>query len=226
MNLLLLAIAILALAVLAAGALLAAPLWAGRLVAPRLTLALLRAARRLAPKLLRGESGLRLLVTAGNRYFQERFRSTPFGQRVLFLPWCLKPRQCPAPVDRQEGLACQSQCSGCPVGELRAEALSLGYQRVFIVPSSRLLPGRGMFPSHHFIQDKLHRLKPGAALGVTCPRYLRERLLPRFNVDSKGLANQGGSPTALHGVLLFGNCRLPEVDWQALRGSLRLSAAP
>lgn len=140
----------LGLALAGLGVLALSPLIFGRLLAPRFTLALFRRfgwtlaglLGRLSPEL-----DLRLMVRAGNRYFKKTFAATPFGRRLLFLPFCLRPLDCPAGVDPDQGLLCTGGCPGCELGQVRDEALALGYAAVYVVPSSRLMRGKGLMPS-------------------------------------------------------------------------------
>ncbi len=207
-------------------ALLLGPLFFGRLFLPRLTLrAFTRFSHLLAGLLDRISPGLdlKLMAQAGNRYFREQFAATPFGQRLCFLPFCLKPPQCTAPVSREEGLICPGECPDCRLGETKRLAEELGYGGVWVVPSSRILKGRGLLPSDQFIKHKIETLAPRAALGVVCPHYLRERLLPHFAVGRRGFKTEGGSRTVPQGVLLRNNnCRRAQVDWDALRLAVAL----
>jgi hypothetical protein len=166
---------------------------------------------------------LKLLVRAGNRYFRDQFGRTPFSRRVLFLPFCLRPPDCPAGVDPEVGVCCTGGCPDCQVGRLRDQARSLGYAAVYVVPSSRLLPGRGLRPSAQFIKDKLAEHSPGAALGVVCDWHLRNRLLGRARVGRRGFS-AGGASAALQGVLLKAkNCRRAQVDWEEVSRLMALS---
>jgi len=212
------------------GVLLAGPLIFGRFFLPRLTLKAVRRWGRLMARLTdRIKPGLdmELLVKAGNRYFRDRFAATPFNERILFLPICLKPQDCPAEVDSETGLLCRGDCPDCRLGQVRQEAVNLGYARVFIVPSSRLLRGRGFLPSDQFMLTKLRQHAPRAALGVLCGWYLRQRLLPTYTMGRGGVASKEGGPsTIVQGVLLNGhNCRRATVDWDQLRWRLGLAAA-
>ena len=214
-------------------ALLLGPLLFGRLFMPSLTLALFRRGSWLLAGFLDRISpglDLRLMVRAGNRYFRKAFRTTPFGRRVMFLPFCLRPVDCPAEVDPAIGLCCRGDCPDCEVGRVRAEALALGYAAVYVVPSSRIMHGRGLLPSDQFIKTKLKEHAPGAALGVTCPWHLRNRLLAKHTVRRGSYASldgQGGGrriKSVLQGVLMDGrNCHKGTVNWAKLRACLRLS---
>jgi hypothetical protein len=204
------------------GALLLGPMLFGRLFMPRLTLALFQrfggwlrvVLDRISPGL-----DLRLIVRAGNKYFRKRFGQAPFEKRVLFLPFCLRPLNCPAEVDPEKGLCCEANCSGCEIGAVSRKAKELGYAAVYVVPSSRMMPEKGLLPSDQFIKAKLKEHAPDAALGVVCPWHLRNRLLKKHTVGRRGLATgQQGVRSALQGVLLDGrNCRAAKVDWEQVR---------
>ncbi|MBW1712506.1 MAG: DUF116 domain-containing protein, partial [Deltaproteobacteria bacterium] len=207
-------------------ALLAGPLLFGRLFMPRLTLVLVRRWGKWVAKVLdriRPGLDLSLLVKAGNRYYLKTYAQTPFNRRILFLPFCLRPSDCPADVDPEVGLCCQSQCPACSLGALRQEALDRGYAQVFVVPSSRMMPGRGLLPSDQFIRAKLHQYAPSAALGVVCGWHLRHRLLPGHTVGRKGY---DGTGTVLQGVLLDSRrCRGATVDWDQVREKVALGSS-
>jgi len=211
-------------------ALLAGPLLFGRLFLPRLTLKAVRRWGRLMARLTdRIKPGLdmELLVKAGNRYFRDRFAATPFNERILFLPICLKPQDCPAEVDSETGLRCLGDCPDCRLGQVRQEAISLGYAQVFVVASSRLMRERNLPASDEFIRTKLRQHAPKAALGVLCGWYLRQRLLPANTIGRGGVASREGGPGIIvQGVLLNGhNCRRATVDWDQVRWRLGLAAA-
>lgn len=214
------------------------PLLLGRFFCPRLTLALFRRYSWILSGLLDRISpglDLRLMVRAGNRYFRKAFAATPFSRRVLFLPFCLRPLDCPAGVDPDKGLLCGGECPECLVGQVRGEALALGYAAVYVVPSSRILRGRGLLPSDQFIKKKIKAHAPGAALGVTCPWHLRNRLLAKYtlrggnyaSVADKGPKEKTVAP--LQGVLMDRqNCRHGAVNWERVRScmALGLKTAP
>ncbi|MCB2186130.1 MAG: DUF116 domain-containing protein, partial [Deltaproteobacteria bacterium] len=193
----------------------------GRMLSPGLTVALFRrvgAPLRAVLNRLRPGLDLDLLVKAGNRYFRRRFRETPFSERLLFLPFCLRPPHCSAGVDRDEGLVCHADCPDCRLGRLKILALKLGYRRVYVVPSSRIMRGHDLLASDEFISGKIKEHQPAAALGVTCAWHLEKRLLTRHKVSRRGYRGAGpASGTALQGVLLRAkNCRAASVDWDRL----------
>jgi hypothetical protein len=169
------------------------------------------------------------MVRAGNRYFRKSFAATPFCRRVLFLPFCLRPLDCSADVDPDKGLLCTGGCPGCQVGQVRAEALALGYAAVYVVPSSRILRDRGLLPSDPFIKKKIKAHAPGAALGVTCPWHLRNRLLAKYTLRGGNYASVASDEprektvAPLQGVLMDRqNCRQGAVNWERVRFCMTL----
>ncbi|MDR1397860.1 MAG: DUF116 domain-containing protein [Desulfarculales bacterium] len=207
---------------------LGAPFWLGRMLCPALTFALMR---RLGSGLHRFFSFIKpdldiiLLVKAANRYYARDYRAAPFSERAIFLPVCLCPRGCPAPVSKEDGLLCAGQCPDCSLGRLRREAAALGYGWIYVVPSSQLMKNENLPPSSQFIKNKITQHAPRAALGVICAWHLRNRLLPSHKkIGSKGYVSGGKKGTALYGVLLRGrNCRQASVDWEEVRTAMALT---
>ncbi len=208
--------------------LLLGPWLCGRLFLPGLTLSLLRrGGQRLARLLGRIKPGLefKVLVEAGNRLFRRQYAATPYQRRLLFLPFCLRPLDCPAEVHPETGLCCLGSCPDCELGRLRQEALDLGYEQVYVVPSSRIMSGRGLMPSDQFIKAKLAQHAPLAALGVVCEWHLRKRLLPETKVGRSGYQVRQGVKAALQGVLMEAkNCRQAQVNWDRVRRAMLLKA--
>ncbi|MCU0579069.1 MAG: DUF116 domain-containing protein, partial [Desulfobacterota bacterium] len=57
------------------------------------------------------KDGLRShLVKRVNNHFHQAFATTPYKERLLFLPFCLRPLTCPGVPDREEGLTCPEVC--------------------------------------------------------------------------------------------------------------------
>lgn len=216
------------------GALVMAPLLFGRLFMPGLTLALFRRFGWMLSGLLDRISpglDLRLMVRAGNRYFKKAFVSAPFHRRVLFLPFCLRPLDCPADVDPEVGLCCSGGCPDCEIGKIREEALALGYKAVYVVPSSRMMRGRGLMPSDEFIKAMLKKHRPQAALGVVCAWHVRNRLLAKNTLrhgkvaSVQGAGDEATPRSALQGVLMDNtNCRRGKVDWSRVRLFMKLGS--
>jgi hypothetical protein len=211
---------------------LSSPFWLGRMLCPALTFAFMRRLGRWIHRLfslIRPDLDMELLVKASNRYYARAYQAAPMSERAIFLPFCLRPRACPAAISQEEGLLCASQCPECALGRLRREALDMGYGWVYVVPSSQLLKREDILPSSQFIKNKIARHSPRAALGVICAWHLRNRLLPSHRrIGSQGYFTQNRKQgAALHGVLLGGrNCRQAVVDWEQVREAMRLSPKP
>lgn len=162
------------------------------------------------------------LVKTGNKYFRKAFADTSYQSRLIFLPLCLRPINCPAPLDPDLGYLCQEPCPSCELGQIRQEALELGYKAVYIVPSSRILHKEGLIPSDQFMQAKVKEHAPSAVLGVICLWYFRHRLLAKYTIGLSGFSTDSGRlKTVVQGVLLKKmNCRKAEVDWNQIRACM------
>lgn len=219
--------------ILLAGFLLLAssPLWLGRMLLPGFSFAMARRFGIITGRLftfIKPDLDMQLLVKASNRYYIKKYENTPYQERVVFLPFCLRPQHCPAAISPEDGLLCMSQCVGCKLGELRAEALAMGYGRVYVVPSSRILKNQNLLPSSQFIKAKISEHSPQAAVGVICAWHLRNRLLPSHKkIGNKGyITSEKQKGAVLYGVLLKGrNCAGAQVDWEALEQAIRLKPA-
>jgi len=100
---------------------------------------------------------LRLYVLSKNEVNKSAFALTPYAERVLLLPQCLRASGCQAPLDAT-GYHCVS-CGRCIIKEVKEEAEALGY-RVFILPGGSMV-------------EKIFDLtKPRACLGVACLKEL------------------------------------------------------
>jgi hypothetical protein len=162
------------------------------------------------------------LVKAGNKYFRKAFAATSYQSRLFFLPLCLRPLNCPAHLDPDLGYLCQENCPDCELGQIRQEALALGYKAVYIVPSSRMIKKEGIVPSDQFMLAKIKEHAPSAVLGVICLWYFRHRLLAKYIIGSSGYSiDSGRTKSVVQGVLLKKmNCRKAEVDWEQVRACM------
>ena len=92
-------------------------------------------------------------IALKNKISLKKFRQTPIGKRMIFLPQCLRATDCPSKLS-PEGMKCIN-CGRCEVGKAKKSAEDLGYN-VFIVPGSS------------FIKRLVRKHKPSAILGVGC----------------------------------------------------------
>jgi len=138
----------------------------------------------------------RMIVEVRNMLYKEGFEKTPYDQRALFLPQCLRSSNCPAPLT-PEGIRCMS-CGRCGVGRIIEDAEQAGY-RVFIAPGSSL------------IKRMVRKYHPRAIVGVGCVMEVKEGTA---KMASYGLPVQGV-------VLERDGCVDTRVDVIKLMGKLR-----
>jgi hypothetical protein len=101
----------------------------------------------------RGISDTKLALI--NLLQKERFRAVPPGERVLFLPHCLrKPKGCRGETT-EEGLICKHCSPDCSINQLTTYASSKGY-RCFVVPGGEM------------VFNLVEKHRPKAILGVAC----------------------------------------------------------
>jgi len=183
---------------------------------------LYRPLARFFPKLDK-DAYVRKVVTAGNRFFRQRFVRTPYADRMLFLPYCLRAEGCATVIDQEKGLVCQDDCRvPCRLREMREMALSLGYRDVCVVVSGRLHKKDGVLRSRDFLVRRIGQYQPRAVLGCLCTRDLREKYLRSANVSPEGSLGGHGLKVIPQVCLLQDcNCRQSSVDWQELESLIR-----
>jgi hypothetical protein len=115
-----------------------------------------------------------MVVEIRNILYYRAYCNTPYSERMLFLPQCLRNPKCPAPLE-PEGLICKS-CGRCGICRIKEYAEQLGY-RVFIAPGSML------------VKRMVKRYKPKAVLGIGCTMEVYEgaRLMASFGLPVQGV---------------------------------------
>jgi hypothetical protein len=93
---------------------------------------------------------------------RERFRHIPAEKTLIFLPHCLRHRDCPATLQK-EGLNC-SECGLCSIGAIKKKSEPLGY-KLYIVPGSS------------FVKKIVMENKFQAVLGVACHEDLNQMMM-------------------------------------------------
>lgn len=141
---------------------------------------------------------LRLYVESKNRSLIENFASTPYKERVLMLPQCLRAKDCPAELGKY-GYECQ-ECGRCAIKTIMQTCKKLGYKGVFILPGGSLA------------KKILLELKPKASLGVACAKEL---VLGSFLCEKMGVIGQGVA-------LLKDGCINTVVDLGTLTDALKV----
>jgi len=117
---------------------------------------------------------IQLYVEAKNRSLIESFASTPYNQRIVLLPQCLRAKDCPAEIGNY-GYECQ-QCGKCSVAKIIQLTKNLGYNGVFIMPGGSLA------------KKIMLELKPKASLGVAC---YKELVMGSYLCEKVGVIGQG-----------------------------------
>ncbi len=131
-------------------------------------------------------------IEALNRLYEKEFRNVPFSERIIFLPHCLRSRECKAETCA-EGVRCIN-CGKCNIGLFKKEAEELGYH-IFIVPGFSM------------VKKIIGEYKPKAVLGVSC---LNELNKAKDEVNGKKIILQGLA-------LLKDGCVDTEADWDKIR---------
>ena len=93
---------------------------------------------------------------------KEKFRHVPAEKTLIFLPHCLRHRDCPATLQK-EGLNC-TECGLCSIGAIKKKADSLGY-KLYIVPGSS------------FVKKIVKENKFQAVIGVACHEDLNQVMM-------------------------------------------------
>ena len=140
-----------------------------------------------------------LYVETKNRSVIQSFASTPYNERVLLLPQCLRAKDCPAEIGKY-GYECQ-QCGRCSIAKIMQLTKDLGYKGTFIMPGGSLA------------KKILLELKPKASLGVAC---FKELVLGSYLCEKMGVIGQGVA-------LLRDGCINTIVDMKALKETLNVN---
>lgn len=140
-----------------------------------------------------------LYVEAKNRSLIESFAATPYNERVVLLPQCLRAKDCPAEIGKY-GYECQ-RCGRCSVAKIMQLTKDLGYKGTFVLPGGSLA------------KKVLLELKPKASLGVACSKEL---VMGSYLCEKVGVIGQGVE-------LLKDGCINTIVDLKALKEALNIS---
>ena len=97
----------------------------------------------------------RLVVQKKNQKMADAFASTPYNERVVFVPHCLRSTGTCKAKESGSFYMCV-ECGGCKTGVLSKKSRELGYKAFYMVKGGRA------------IENLLKELKPGAVLGIAC----------------------------------------------------------
>ena len=101
-------------------------------------------------------------IKVRNEINKEKFRQIPAEKTLIFLPHCLRHKDCPATLQK-EGLMC-SECGLCSIGVIKKKCEPLGY-KMYIVPGSS------------FVKKIVMENKFEAVLGVACHEDLNQMMM-------------------------------------------------
>ena len=127
------------------------------------------------------------------------FKSTPYNQRILFLPHCLKDSEKCKAKYTDEGLQCL-ECGACQVKELKKMAKSLGYMGTYITPGGSM------------VEKIILKRNPKAVLGVCCYH--------EANLGFDSLKGKKISPQAV--LLLKDGCRNTIANLEEVKEKMKM----
>ena len=95
------------------------------------------------------------IASRKNRAMEKVFSAVPFGERVVFVPHCMRNiSKCKAKEMGSYYLC--AECGACKIGPISKKAKGLGYKGLFVLKGGKA------------IRNLSRELKPGAIIGVAC----------------------------------------------------------
>lgn len=101
-------------------------------------------------------------IKARNKVNKEKFSKIPAKETLIFLPHCLRHRDCEAFL-QETGLIC-TECGKCSIGVIHNKGVKLGY-KIYIVPGSS------------FVKKIVKEKKFKAVIGVACHSDLNQIMM-------------------------------------------------
>lgn len=111
----------------------------------------------------------KLYIELKNSFYQEIFKKIPPKEKIVFLPQCLRNKNCKAPLTKY-GFVCKG-CeykNNCKVYKILEKSKKMGY-KVFVVPGGSM------------VMEIIDKLKPKAVFGIAC---LKELVMAAENLTS------------------------------------------
>ena len=93
---------------------------------------------------------------------KDKFRKIPAEKTLIFLPHCLRHKDCPATLQK-DGLNC-TECGLCSIGVIKKKSEPMGY-KLYIVPGSS------------FVKKIVMENKFEAVIGVACHEDLNQMMM-------------------------------------------------
>ena len=142
---------------------------------------------------------LELYIKTKNAAYRKKFIETPFSERIVLLPQCLRHKECTA--NRTDyGYQCV-KCGKCAISSIMELTENLGYKGVYILSGGSVT------------KRILQKIKPKACLGVAC---LTELVLGSLMTEKMGIIVQAIK-------LIKDGCVETEVEWNTVLNSIKMS---
>ncbi|MCR5027599.1 MAG: DUF116 domain-containing protein [Methanobrevibacter sp.] len=101
-------------------------------------------------------------IQTRNDINKKKFKKIPAEKTLIFLPHCLRHRDCPAPLQK-DGVKCTC-CGLCSIGVIKKQAEPKGY-KTYIVPGSS------------FVKKIVYEQNFKAVVGVACHEDLNQMMM-------------------------------------------------
>lgn len=97
----------------------------------------------------------KLLTEKKNRKMAEAFAATPYSDRVVFVPHCMRNIEKCKAKEMGSYYVC-AECGACKIGNISKKSKELGYKALYILKGGKA------------VKKLTEELKPKAVLGVAC----------------------------------------------------------
>jgi hypothetical protein len=118
---------------------------------------------------------LDLFNNVKNEAYRETFLSTPYHERIILFPQCLRHPDCKAKSDKW-GFHCE-ECGQCGISKIKRLAEELGYAQVFIIRGGSV------------IELIFEKFNPKAVVGIACNKeiFLGNLLCEKYGVVTQSV---------------------------------------
>ena len=132
-----------------------------------------------------------------NDAYRQTFLSTPYRNRIILFPQCLRHPDCEAKSDKW-GHHCVD-CGRCGISRIKKLADGLGYAKVFIIRGGSI------------IVEIFEKFRPKAVIGIACDKeiFLGNLVTEKYDVVSQGV------------ILTKEGCYNTEVNWKQVEKCIR-----
>lgn len=96
-----------------------------------------------------------LITERENKRMSKAFSSTPFSERIVFVPHCMRNIQKCKAQEKGSYYICV-ECGGCSIGAISKKTKELGYKAIFVLKGGKA------------IRNLIAELQPKALVGIAC----------------------------------------------------------